>query len=486
MSKYPHPSYSQPGLEVAHSNYPEVVPLPEENYPIPVNEQIPYKAEGGSSYSDVSYNPITGPYAGPHGGYNELSTDQRGMEAPAKGDGSKKKLFILIGVLVAVAVIVGAVVGGVLGSKASKDGSKAAQTTGTSSSPSESTSSPSPSSGSATPQVNTTAVRPNTRLSVTGRRVAGDGFTSRLFWQGGDNKIRTSRYNSAGGGAWTAPLVFDGTSGARPGTPIAATVYLAFPQFELFYLDAGSSTFRGANFGEDETVPKVDSVNTDRPAFAVEGGSRMAAYWPYVIYQDADSTFRREVYDSHNGGGWFNDTMQGWFDTSVVPFGDSGTGMAIVPVVKEYKGPYAAGIAFRDQDGRLAIFSFGGDDTGISWHSGTPNVAIPAGTSIAAFAVGRANSNTTNTYVLYQDADHKIQSVWQEDGKAWEGPQEVGAADAGTDIACLTEVVCDEPEQTLLSEQLDMRRCYYQSGGLIVEKRLTSSGWVDGETIPME
>lgn len=76
--------------------------------------------------------------------------------------------------------------------------------------------------------------------------------------------------------------------------------------------------------------------------------------------------------------------------------------------------------------------------------------------------------------------------MWQEDDNEWKGPQEVGEADAGTDIACLTEVVGDEPEQTSLSEQLDMRRCYYQSGGQIQEKRLTSTGWVDGDTIPME
>ncbi|KAI4860032.1 hypothetical protein F4820DRAFT_128611 [Hypoxylon rubiginosum] len=485
MSNYPDPKYSQPGLEVAHSNYPEVVHLPEENYPIPVDEPafVPYKAEASSpySYSNASYNAIPGPYAGPYGA---LNVEQGGLKAPARGNGSRKRLFILIGVLAAIAVIVGAVVGGVLGSQASRDGSKAAQTTGTSSSPSESTSPPSASS-SASPQVNTTAVRPNTRLSVTGRRLAGDGFTSRLFWQGGDNKIRTSRYSSAGGGAWTAPLVFDGTADARPGTPIAATIYLVFPQFEVFYLDAASSTFRGINFGEDETVPKVDSVDTDRPAFSVGEGSRMAAYWPYIIYQNADATFHREVYDSR-GDGWFNDTMQGWFDTTVVPYGDSGTGMAVVPVVKAYQGPYAAGIAFRGRDGRLAIFSFGGDDTGISWHSGTPNVAIPAGTSIGAFAVGRANSNTTNTYILYQDASHMIQAVWQEDGGAWKGPQQVGAADAGTDIACLTEVVSDLPSQVSLSEQPDMRRCYYQSGGRIVEKRLASSGWVDGDAIPME
>lgn len=355
--------YTQPGLELAHSTYPEVVPQPVhqtvhqpvENYPIPVSEPAvtPYKDSGSPYYSDVSYNPLVGAYGAHKAEGGEPETQ------PTGDNGSRRKLFILIGAIVAIAVIVGAVVGGVLGSKASSNGSKA------SGSASDTTSSPSPNS-SASPQVNTTAVRANTKLSVTGRRLAGDGFTSRLFWQGGDNKIRTSRYTSTGG-TWSTPLVFNGND-AKPGTPIAATIYLLFPQFEVFYLDS-SSTFRGINFGEDETVPKTDSINTERSAFTVEDSSKMTAYWPYVIYQNENSTFHREVYDS-SGRGWFNDTVQGWFNPGVVPLGDKGSGIAVVPTVKEYKKPYATGIAYRDQDGRLSIFSFGGDDTGISWHSG--------------------------------------------------------------------------------------------------------------------
>ncbi|KAI1778147.1 hypothetical protein F4818DRAFT_456104 [Hypoxylon cercidicola] len=90
-------------------------------------------------------------------------------------------------------------------------------------------------------------------------------------------------------------------------------------------------------------------------------------------------------------------------------------------------------------------------DTGVSSHSRIPNVAIPVGTAIGAFTIGRANSNTTNTYILYQD-----------DGDGLKGPE---------------EVVSDQPSQMSLSEQLDMSRCYYQSGGQIVVKRSTSCGW---------
>ncbi|KAI1105368.1 hypothetical protein F4804DRAFT_140426 [Jackrogersella minutella] len=477
---------SQPGLELAPSSDPEVshtlaysngpeVYRESDQYPTPVSHPAvaPYANDGSLHNVQGSYSSSQGSY-----GYYNAPGKELLPRAPVEtgaavraGIISRKKLWILIGIIVTIAVIIGAVVGGVVGSKASGSGSNTA--------PDSDSISP-PSNGS--DSVNTTAVRANTRLAVTGRRIPGDGFTSRLFWQGGDDKIRTAKYTSTGAN-WEAPLVFDGFP-AKPGSPIAATIYQLYPQFEFFYLD-NSSTFRGLNFGEDETVPKIDSIETDRAAFTVDGITRMSSYWPYVIYQNPNSTFRREVFDS-KGQGWFNDTMQGWFNPDVVPLGDNNTGIAVVPTVKEYKGPYAAGIAYRDQDGRLSIFSFGGDDTDVSWKTGSPNTTIPAGTSIAAIAVGRPNSNTTNTWILYQDANNKIQSVWQDDENGWQGPQEIGDADAGTDIACLTEVVCDEPEQVLLSEQTDMRRCYYQYNGAIQEKRFTSSIWVDGDTIPME
>ncbi|KAI0885487.1 uncharacterized protein GGS22DRAFT_187771 [Annulohypoxylon maeteangense] len=486
MSLPPNHRDSQPGLELAPSSDPEVLYRPSDPYPIAVPGQapVPYPNEGSLYTADGSYGSPPSSYGYTNGEkvlppYPSALESGVGAEAgAAAGPGSRKKLWIMIGVLAAVAVIIGAVVGGVVGSKSSANGAKAAESSGSTSSPNSSNG-----NGNSTgASVNTTSVRPLTRLSVTGRRLAGDGFTSRLFWQGGDNHIRTSKYTSTGG-QWSRPLVFSGLD-AKPGTPIPATIYLLFPQFEVYYLDS-KNTFRGINFGEDETAPKTDSIETDRAAFTIDDGTQMSAYWPYIIYQNPNSTFHRQVFDSR-GMGYFNDTMQGWFDTDVVPLGDNRTGIAVVPTVKAYKGPYAAGIAYRDQDGRLSVFSFGGDDTGISWDTGSPNIPIPARTSIAAIAVGRPNSNSTNTWILYQDANNKIQCVYQDDANGWKGPQEVGDADAGTDIACLTETVLDEPEQVLLSEQTDMRRCYYQYNGAIQEKRLTSSTWIDGDTIPTQ
>ncbi|KAI2625711.1 hypothetical protein GGR54DRAFT_511345 [Hypoxylon sp. NC1633] len=444
---------SQSGLEVVPLSNLEAVPRPSESYPIPVHDPVitPYKDGDDEEV------------------YKALAA---GSDKKIEGTGrSRRNPFILIGAIAAAVIVAAAIVGGVLGSRASSGGgSNYGQTSGNdSSSPLV--------NNSSSPVVNTTAVRANTRLSVTGRRVAGNGFTSRLFWQGGDNQIRTSRYTSSGG-TWSTPLVFDGLD-AKPGTPIAATIYLAFPQFEVFYTDS-SSIFRGINFGEDETLPKPDSIETTRPAFKVDW-SRMSAYWPYVIYQNTSTTFTREVY----GGLWFNDTMCGWANPADIPAGDNGTAIAVVPVVTEFRRPFAPGIAYRDKNGRLAIFSFGGVDTGMAWHYDAPHVSIPTGTSIGAFAVGRPGTYTTNTYILYQDDSHKIQVVWQDSDK-WEGPREVGEADAGTDIACLTEQVGDVPSQSVLSDRIDMCRCYYQSGGEIKEKRLSSSGWIDGGRIPMQ
>ncbi|KAI1649128.1 uncharacterized protein F4817DRAFT_314066 [Daldinia loculata] len=475
MNVPPDHRVSQPGLEIVYPTDPEVIYPPREAYPAFVSDPgiIPFKGDA------IPYNQ---PQV-----YGAYSSKELAPQPPVRREnGERRKLYLLIGGLVVLAVIVGAVVGGVLGSKATSSKATSSHASDVSSEPaSSSSSSPSPTStpsSSTSQSVNTTAIRPKTRLTVTGRRIQGNGFTSRLFWQGGDNKIRTSRYSSSSS-QWSTPLVFNDID-AKPGTPIAVTIYLQFTQFEFFYLDP-SSTFQGTNFFEDETEPKVDSINLVRTPFTVPNGSRMTAYWPYVIYQNTNTSFHRLVYDGH-GIGWFNDTVQGWDHPDDIPLGDANSGIAVVPMMSSFHTPYTAGLAYRDPTGRLAIFPFGGFDTGVAWYFGTPGVTIPSGTSIAAFAIGRLNSNTTNTWILYQDASNKIQSVWQGDDNEWQGPQEVGDADVGTDIACLTEQVGDQPSQTVLASQTDMRRCYYQYKGLIREKRLASSSWVDGAAIPIE
>ncbi|KAI8966519.1 hypothetical protein F5Y11DRAFT_308476 [Daldinia sp. FL1419] len=475
MSESPYHRVSQPGLELVYSTDPEVINAPSQTYPQPYPQTypalasdpgiVPLKADG----TPYSQHPVYAAYA---------AKEIKPLPPPKEGLSEKKKLYFLIGGLVVLAVIVGAVVGGVLGTRATS--SDASNVSSEQVSPPDPTATP---SGEPTEAVNTTAVRPKTRLTVTGRRVQSNGFTSRLFWQGGDNKIRTSRYSSSSS-QWSTPIIFDGLD-AKPGTPIAAAIYLPFPQFEFFYLDP-SSTFQGTNFFEDETVPKLDSISTERAPFTVPSGSKMTVYWPYLIYQNANNSFHRLVYDGPGGRGWFNDTVQGWDNPDDIPLGDANSGVAVVPLMNAFHTPYTAGLAYRNPKGRLSLFPFGGFDEGVSWYSGTLDATVPSGTSIAAFAIARRSSNTTNTWILYQDEKNKIQSVWQGDDNKWQGPQEVGDADAGTDIACLTEQVGDEPEQTILAEQTDMRRCYYQYKGIIREKRLTSSTWVDGPTIPMQ
>ncbi|OTB09959.1 hypothetical protein K445DRAFT_371544 [Daldinia sp. EC12] len=465
MSKPMDYRVSQPGLEIAYPTDPEVVNPPSQKYLALTSDPVvpPQFKNDNTSYSQ---QPAYGVYS---------SKEVVPQPPPQGGNGDRRKLYFLIGGIVLLAVIVGAVVGGVLGTQAaSSDGSdKPPAATSLTPTPPSQTSTPSTGTISS---VNTTAVRPKTRLTVTGRRVPGNGFSSRLFWQGGDNKIRTSRYSSSTS-QWSSPIVFEDVN-AKPGTPIAVTIYLQFPQFEFFYLDP-SSTFQGINFFEDETVPKIDSISSDRTPFTVPDESRMSAYWPYVIYQNGNTSFHRVVYDAHGGRGWFNDTLRGWYHPDDIPLGDVNSGIAVVPLINSFHTPYTAGLAYRDPKGLLSIFPFGGYDDGVSWYSGSLRVTIPSGTSIAALAIARLNSNTTNTWILYQDESNKIQSVWQGDDNTWQGPQEVGDADAGTDIACLTEQVGDQPTQSTLASQTDMRRCYYQYKGLIREKRLTSSSWVD-------
>lgn len=165
--------------------------------------------------------------------------------------------------------------------------------------------------------------------------------------------------------SWEPPIVFEGID-ARPDTPISAAVFLGVPQYEVFYLNR-SSTLRGFNFAADETITKPDSIN-ERPALSVGSGSEMGAYWPYVVYQNANGTFREVVYDSSLG--WINATMTNWLDSSLVPFGNTGTGITVLPAVSNYGPSRAADIVYRRENGLLSIFAFGGDDAGSVWRSG--------------------------------------------------------------------------------------------------------------------
>lgn len=128
---------------------------------------------------------------------------------PPPVQGPRRRLrWWIIGGVVLVVVIVGAVVGGVVGSRASRGGSS---------------NTPSPSATSTPTSTPLKSIRPNSHLAVTGYRGNGD-FKVQLFYQGPDNVLRQSSYNSARD-SWSDPLELDSLAPMAK-TPIAASTWL--------------------------------------------------------------------------------------------------------------------------------------------------------------------------------------------------------------------------------------------------------------------
>jgi hypothetical protein len=126
--------------------------------------------------------------------------------------------FLIIAVLVVLA-IVAIVVGAVLGSRL-HNGSSSSSTTPPSSSP-ESTATgtltatgPTPTSSSSS-----SSLRGNSAIAVTGW-TATSGFSIRLFYQGGDGKVRLSKYESSTL-EWESPMVLE--IGAKNGTSLGVS-----------------------------------------------------------------------------------------------------------------------------------------------------------------------------------------------------------------------------------------------------------------------
>lgn len=198
----PQPPDEQPGLEL--------------NYH-PGLEVDTRSADGLQVVSQAEKTKPDGPYHAAVGGFEASGLEAAAPEAAVYGQGyqsvptgtaeatatgaaaagrSRKKLWIVVGGVIAVLVIIGAVVGGVLGSRSAN---------------SSSDSSDKSSSSGNTTTTNTTSltnIRSGSRLAATGWR-DGTNYRIRLFYQGQDQKLRSSSYAS-NESAWSDPVSLSG------------------------------------------------------------------------------------------------------------------------------------------------------------------------------------------------------------------------------------------------------------------------------------
>ncbi|KAI0175996.1 hypothetical protein GGR52DRAFT_340074 [Hypoxylon sp. FL1284] len=404
-------------------------------------------------------------------------------KTPAK-KGIRVKPWVLwtVGGVILLLILIGAVLGGILGARATQ----AHNGGGGSNSTSNGTRPDNPGSDSDPDPV---PIRAGSRLAVTGYRTKTD-YSIRLFYQDEDDQIRfTDKENAKAN--WTRPTVLDSLPfDPMKGGAIAAGAYVdndPVPKLEFFYEDK-DGLVRGQDFNfyfEDGPIPpKGEAGSINSYPLQMTGNTSISCYFPYIITQDEDNQVRWTTMKGQNPSGpqWVNDTN--WAVRT-----SAGAGMVALPIAQKYVN--AGGIVYRSAEGMLSIKirdQLEPSNDGVAWRKGALSKAIPAGTSIGAFSVGRPydNDNQVNTYVLYQQ-DDTIQVVWQDDDTGWKGPQTYDAlkgAAKGTDIVCLTPGADDKADVELSREQ-DMNRCFFlNSDNAVKEVWYDGTNWSDVGTVP--
>ncbi|KAL2257147.1 hypothetical protein VTK26DRAFT_593 [Humicola hyalothermophila] len=191
-------------------------------------------------------------------------------------------------------------------------------------------------------------------------------------------------------------------SSADNTTRLAGTVLLyreaMQPQVELFYTSANRVLGLSIN---KKFAPEVqpDSVNEERLRPAVN--SSIAAYWPWMIYQDTEGDLI-QVRNLLAGGSY--SPQSSWDVDKLGVFPLLGSSLAVVPLFtnitkSSWKGGYAIFYQGSDNHIHVHIPEINAEDIRQPYYhslpSSTPTVQIPPRAPIAAFAVARPGDSQT-------------------------------------------------------------------------------------------
>ncbi|KAK8097474.1 hypothetical protein PG984_016613 [Apiospora sp. TS-2023a] len=409
--------------------------------------------KGGGYFSDRELYDSSGLEATPPAGGENPDLDRAGSlaatDTPAatKANRSRRRLWIILGAIAFVVVVVGAAVGGVLGSRAARPPP--------SNTPSDQVGANS--SNSTTPLA---TIRFGSRLAVTGwRDGSGGNWYIRLFYQGPDQLLRYSNISSLETGWNKNPTLLDKMEyKAKPNTSLAAATSVENAEageWKLFYFD-DSSTIRQQIF---PTGVKDTGKSGDLNSFPQEAapGSRLGAYWPFVLSQDLGGSCGGRATGARRTG-------------------------SATPISTSPPPPARASSSFPRRPRDIS--------------NNLNGLTIPPDSPLAAFTVARSTSQSNdpnsyvNTYILYVDAQGAVNIIWQNDQSGWQGPRQYAAfqgADQGTDLACLTPAAWDG-SGVEVSSSYDMSRCYFQAGGAgqVREVQFDGTDWKDLGYLPIE
>lgn len=188
-------------------------------------------------------------------------------------------------------------------------------------------------------------------LAVTGWRAETD-FSIRLFYQGSDDFLRVSSFESSTGSGWTSATK---TTKAKPKTPLAAVSFNqsfygngSDIETRVFYLDdqnhINELIFDSAN-------PLGKSGTLSERSITAASISRLAAYWPSLTYQHAANGAIWEVrYNCSTG------TVDCWNNKPLNISGlDAGFGVAEVPYGRNLSGIF---LFYQRDDNQLINYAW--------------------------------------------------------------------------------------------------------------------------------
>ncbi|EON95656.1 hypothetical protein UCRPA7_8793 [Phaeoacremonium minimum UCRPA7] len=320
-------------------------------------------------------------------------------------------------------------------------------------------------------------IQPNSALAVTGWRFGTD-FAIRLFYQGPDDLIRYSAYDTVFAN-WSAPRVL--SVKASSNTSLSTSIIWwepdvvdlnPYPQMQLFFRGT-SGKIEGQNWrdGGPATGFSDSIVNA---SFTPAADSRLATYWPSTLYQDDDGSVQ-EIFFNLTNGGYQTATSLSVSGTAAGP-------LIALPLTPSHNGRELR-VLYRRTDGKMYEFNRNSGGTTAS-SSGAMPFSVPDEAGVGAFATANSD-DTLTTYLLWQDTSNNgtVQIVWQ-DGSSdgWKGPvtdSVFDGADNPTQLACVTAGSSGGAAVVPLQAKDDMNRCYFQVGGALKEVWYNGSKWVD-------
>ncbi|ORY15318.1 hypothetical protein BCR34DRAFT_183877 [Clohesyomyces aquaticus] len=370
---------------------------------------------------------------------------------------TRQKMVLL---LIAIAlIIIGAVVGAVVGVLKSREHLHTAASNNTTS-----------------PTTNTTlgiTIREDSAIAVTGWRY-GNEYSIRLFYQDRDGFLGISSLESVTGEVWSPGIRF---VKAKSGTPIAATCYNQSiygeknghaMEIHVYYLD-DKSTLQEFIFKDDSKTGKSGTLNSQniKPA----SDTRLAAYWPLIVYQSPENTISETRYNCSTG------TTDCWNNVKLdITAHGSSNSLAVVPMGRRVFGLF---LYYQRQDEELVNYVWQ-DATGVWLGEREFAQPIPPSAPIAVLATPTSSTRPTlNFYVLWQDAHGIIQVSWKEDS-SWNPPRTFPAlnnARNGTQMACLTPYSWYDDAMEFGPE---LSRCFFVNGdGRLKQVQYGATAWKD-------